>query len=148
VYRDPATATEFVYVTGYFNFDAGGPAEFGDPANPGDTGAVSLTSLGGVDAFVSKLTAAGNFLWTRQFGGTGGDGAYDLAVDAAGAVYSTGLFGSPACDFDLNKSYPDNHDILANGGVYVAKLDAAGNFAWARRLGPPPGSNSGGAISF
>ncbi|MFQ5717030.1 MAG: SBBP repeat-containing protein, partial [Nitrospinales bacterium] len=51
--------------------------------------------LSGVDAFVSKLNAAGNALiYSTYLGGTGNDQANGIAVDASGAAYVAGFTGS------------------------------------------------------
>ncbi len=40
------------------------------------------------DAYLRKYDSEGNELWTRQFGGQGGDGAQDVAADDFGNVYA------------------------------------------------------------
>src|SRR5688572_15148522 len=45
---------------------------------------------GNRDAFLLKLDAAGNRVWATYYGGTQSDGAYSLAVDAAGNIYMGG----------------------------------------------------------
>ena len=61
-----------IYSSGLFN----GVADF----NPG-AGTESLTSLGSLDAFVSKLDSSGNFLWAIRLGNSGGDVAKSIAID-------------------------------------------------------------------
>ncbi len=52
------------------------------------------SSGGSQDAFVAKLNAAGSALvYSTYLGGSGGDGAYDIAVDATGNTYVTGGHG-------------------------------------------------------
>jgi hypothetical protein len=52
---------------------------------------------GGLDAFVTKLTAAGTALvYSTYLGGTGDDAAQAIAVDADGTAYLTGATESPA----------------------------------------------------
>ena len=55
----------------------------GAPAGPGQHG--------GSDAFVRKYDAAGNALWTRQFGTASSDWANGVAIDSGGAVYVVGV---------------------------------------------------------
>src|SRR2546427_11000644 len=43
------------------------------------------TSAGSGDAFLRKYDASGNVVWTRQFGSSAVDQAYEIAVDASGA---------------------------------------------------------------
>jgi hypothetical protein len=113
-----------VYATGYFQ----GTVDF----DPG-AGTSSLTSFGEEDIFILKLDAAGNFLWAKSMGGTGWDESYSIAVDDSGNVYTTGWFENTV-DFDpgLGNTY-----LASAGGTdfFILKLDTAGNFLWARRIG-------------
>jgi hypothetical protein len=145
---DPVTnlPKHYVYVAGRF-------------ASPtADIGGVSLTYTGdpsqitSSNSFVSKLEdtgTAGNVVWAAPFGPTptattGFVQLWDLAVDATGGVYTTGTFGEEA-DFDPG---PGQSLLTATPvSAYVSKLDAAGNFAWARRLGLAVGSTTGGPLS-
>lgn len=71
--------------------------------------------------------------WARGIGGTGSDVAGDVATDASGNVYTTGYF-SDTVDFDPG---PGTFTMASAGGydIFVLKLDASGNFAWAKRFG-------------
>lgn len=113
-----------IYVTGKF----GGTADF----DPGP-GIANLTSLGIFDAFVAKLTASGNLVWVKQLGGLGALGGIDIAVDDLGNVYSTGAFEGTA-DFDPGAAA---FNMTSNGAddAYISKLDASGNFVWAKSIG-------------
>jgi hypothetical protein len=125
-----------VVSTGYFH----GTADF----NPGG-GAFNLTSAGGEDAFVSKLGPSGNFLWAKQLGGAADDAASAIALDPAGAVYTTGFFNGPA-DFDPG---PGVHDLSPGGATdaFVSKLDPSGNFLWAEHFGGPLSLTLGSGIA-
>ena len=116
------------YATGSFH----GTASF----NAG-TGMATLVSAGGADAFVAKLDATGNLVYARQFGGTSTDQGYGIAVDAASAAYVTG-------SFQFTASFNAGAGMAAltsagNDDAFVAKLDANGNLALARRLGGTSG---------
>ena len=50
---------------------------------------------GGRDAFVRRYSAAGQVVWTRQFGAFGDDNAEDLAVDRHGNVYVAARVDGP-----------------------------------------------------
>ncbi|MEP7230897.1 MAG: SBBP repeat-containing protein [Ginsengibacter sp.] len=126
-----------VYTTGYFP----GTADF-DP----DTGVYNLTSAGATDIFVSKLDPSGNFLWAKQMGGTLVDEAYAITTDASGNVYTTGYFFGTA-DFDPGSG---TYVLSSAGGtadavIFVSKLDASGNFLWARQMS---GASYGYALSI
>ena len=72
--------------------------------------ATQAANGGGVDAFVSKLNAAGSALvYSTYLGGTGLDRANTLAVDSAGSVYVAGLTAST--------NFPTANPVQApNGG--------------------------------
>jgi len=114
-----------VYLSGHFE----GTADM-DPGP--DT--LDFTSVGFFDAFVSKLDAGGNLLWARQIGGDLDDEANAIAVDGQGSVYITGMFDGTT-DFDPGD---DTERFIADyQDVFISKLDAAGDFVWARRMGGP-----------
>jgi hypothetical protein len=113
-----------VYTTGIFQ----GTADF----DPGP-GTFNLVSAGGWDIFISKLDATGNFVWAKSMGGAGDEISYSIALDAAGNVYITGWFEGTA-DFDPG---PGIFNLVSEGHVdiFISKLDASGNFIWAKSVG-------------
>lgn len=100
--------------------------------DPG-TATYTLACLGGTDVFISKLDASGNFVWARRLGGIPADNVEGLVTDAAGNVYSVGYFSGIA-DFDPGAG---TYTLSASGtdDIFISKLDAAGNFVWAKQLG-------------
>ncbi len=115
-----------IYTTGYFN----ATADF----DPG-AGVSNLTSAGSDDVFVSKLDASGNFVWAKNMGSANSDNGNSIAVDASGNVYLTGMFSGTA-DFDPGVPV---YTVACNGNsdIFVNKLDASGNFVWAKAFGGP-----------
>ena len=114
-----------VYTTGQFRQTA----DF----DPGP-GTANLTSAGFTDVFVSKLDSSGNYVWSKQMGGTVGESGYSLAVDSGGNVYITGYFQGTA-DFDPGAG---TVSLTTAGGledVFVSKLDSSGSLVWAGRMG-------------
>ncbi|MCY7421351.1 MAG: SBBP repeat-containing protein [Chitinophagaceae bacterium] len=99
-----------------------------------DPGAATtnLTSAGGYDIFVSKLDASGNLVWVKSMGGTAGDECRSLAVDVSGNVYTTGYFNGTS-DFDPGASV-SNLTTIGVFATFISKLDASGNFVWAKTL--------------
>ena len=59
-------------------------------------GSTTLTSAGGIDAFVARLDPAASTafapVWAVRLGGAGSDSASGVGVDASGNVFATGLF--------------------------------------------------------
>ncbi len=104
--------------------------------DPGE-GVTNIASTLDYDAFVSKLDSAGNFVWARSVGGDGASVQVDqgtgIAVDISGNVYTTGYFTGTA-DFDPGTGTTEL-DGAGNRATFVWKLNSAGNFQWARRLG-------------
>lgn len=102
-----------VYLTGMFS----GTIDF----NPG-AGSHPKTSAGGNDAFVLKLTSAGNFAWADTFGGTGNESGGDITVDPSGLIHMTGNY-SGTVDFDPD---PNAAFDLTNQGtsahMFLVKL--------------------------
>ena len=113
-----------IYTTGYFS----GTVDF----DPGAS-SYNLTSLGGGEAFISKLDTSGNFVWAKQFSGVGDSLGTSLSLDNLGNVYATGYFDQTV-DFDPNEGI---FDITSLGSldIYILKLDSSGNFAWAKKIG-------------
>ena len=113
-----------VFTTGYFqntvDFDPG-------------TGTFNLSSFGGLDIYISKLDASGNFVWARQLGGVSNDEGLSVTADDMGNVYATGYFQNTV-DFDPG---PGIVNLTSSGSrdIFVCKLDASGNFLWAKQLG-------------
>lgn len=70
--------------------------------------------------------------WAVQAGGTSGnEGGQRIAGDAEGNLYVTG-------DFSGTASF-GAHSLTSGGlrDIFIAKLDACGNWLWARRAGGP-----------
>lgn len=103
---------------------------------PSTSGAFDTTfNGGGTDAFAAKLNAAGSALVYATFlGGSGGEGANDIAVDRSGAAFVTG--NAYSSDFPTT---PGAFDTTVNGAdhdAFVVKLNASGSaLAYATFLG-------------
>src|SRR5438045_1581227 len=95
----------------------------------------SLASAGNYDVFISKMDASGNFVWAKSMGGKSTDIDLSIAVDDFGNVYTTGDFWGTA-DFDPG---PGIFSLTSAGNydVFISKLDASGNFVWAKNMGGP-----------
>jgi hypothetical protein len=100
-------------------------------------GKASLHSKGLDDTFITKLSAKGDFVWTRQGGGTGDDRARDLLVDDDNGVLVSGVFEDTA-QFGASKV-----QSAGNADCFVAKYSADGKVRWARRYGGPDQESAG-----
>ncbi|MCK6590299.1 MAG: SBBP repeat-containing protein, partial [Polyangiaceae bacterium] len=120
------------YVHGTAVDSAGNVLVTGSFAGTVDFGGGPLTSSGGNDVFVAKFDANGQHIWSKKFGAAQEQSGRSIATDAAGNVYVTGNFigsvnfgggalGSDACCF-----FED---------MFLMKLDAQGNFVWAKDFG-------------
>jgi hypothetical protein len=125
-----------VYITGSFK----ATADF----DPG-AGITNFTSAGSEDAYITKLDTSGNFVWAKQLGGTGWDRGNFLVFDALGNIYITGTF-QDTVDFDPGVNV-FNLTSAGNEDAYITKLDASGNFVWAKQLGGT-GSDYGFSIAI
>ena len=100
-------------------------------------GVYNITSSAHIQSFVVKLNTNGDFVWAKQFGNSPivylGSNIADVKCDHQGNIYMTGNF-TGSCDFDPGAGT----FLLASTSMrdgYIAKLDADGNFGWAKRIG-------------
>jgi hypothetical protein len=110
-----------VYSTGYFN----NTVDF----DPGAGTYTLFAGSGGSSSFISKLDAAGNFMWVKQMGERG----YCITTDPAGNIYNTGYF-SVSSDFDPG---PGTYILNSAGStdIFICKLNGSGGFVWAAGFG-------------
>lgn len=121
-----------IYITGGF----GGNVDF-DP----NAGISNLNSGSTGATFISKLDTSGNFIWAKCITGSSiYNRGFDIAYDSFGNVYTTGHFWGD-CDFDPG---PGTYTLdpppsqFSDASVFISKLDASGNFIWAKKLGRKP----------
>jgi hypothetical protein len=81
-------------------------------------------SVGGRDGYVTRYDAAGNLVWSKQFGTSANENVLGASADDFGNVYITGqTFG--------NWGGPN----AGSSDIFVVKYDLAGNQQWVRQLG-------------
>lgn len=73
------------------------------------------------------------FEWAKSFGGTSADQVTATVTDLNGNVYIAGIFNN-TIDMDPG---PAVYNLTSAGSsdVFIAKLDALGNFIWAKQIG-------------
>ncbi len=113
-----------IYFTGTFN----ATADF-NPAGGG-----TLISNGGTDVFVAKFDTAGNYIWAKQAGGTGGGELVNgMGIDKSGGVYITGAFTGTIFFGGSGGAVPG---VTAAGqDAFIARYDANGNIIWGKNIG-------------
>jgi hypothetical protein len=143
--RQPGRAQQLVFDQAYVVSDTGygGESWLGDVAHDAQGnvyvggyfagylhcgGQNLLSHANSYDAFVAKYDADGTLQWVRQAGLDGSERVTSLAVDAAGNVYVAGTYRGPT-QFG-NVALPASSGAI-NTDLFVAKLDAAGNWQWA-----------------
>ncbi len=114
-------ASNCIFVTGSFQ----GTVDF-DPGS----GTYNLTSHGGANVFVLKLSSTGNFLMARHMGGTLAE-ARGICTDDLGNIYTTGIFFDTA-DFDPGAGVANL--VSSFREVFISKLDSSGNYVWAKQM--------------
>lgn len=112
-----------VLICGYFK----GTIDF----DPGP-GIHNLTPVGDEDGYLAKYDGDGNYLWAYRIGSSGYEEFYGVEVDSAGNVYSLGYFQN-TIDFDPGAGV-SNLTAIGGNANFFWKLDAGGNFIWAKQI--------------
>ncbi len=89
------------------------------------------------DGYIMKLDGNGDLLWAKQIAADTTQSKYvnlkSLSVDAAGNVFVCGNFKGTA-DFNPDTTIVYPLSAVSQQG-FLLKLDAAGSFQWARKIG-------------
>jgi gliding motility-associated-like protein len=102
-------------------------------------GSTTLSTASISDIFIAKYSPTGSLLWAVQAGGTGPDRGYSVRCDPFGNIYVTGYYNGTATFGSTT--------LVANAGsqdIFVVKLDALGNFIWAKTMGSDMGDTGYG----
>ncbi len=83
------------------------------------------TNYGEYDIFVMKYSHEGIKQWTRQFGTSRGDVAYDIAADTLNNIYVTGY-----TQYEL-----DGNTFAGDWDLFVIKYNKDGTRQWTRQFG-------------
>jgi uncharacterized protein (TIGR03437 family) len=116
--NNPDTAVNAATVDAQGNVYLTGVTDGGFPTT---AGSYHPQLVGGTDAFVAKISAAGALLWSTYLGGKGTDRGTAIAVDAAGNVYVAGTTNS--ADFPITA----NALQKTGAGGFLVQLDASGS---------------------
>ncbi len=84
------------------------------------------------DAFVSKLDASGDLVYSTYLGGNGGEEGSGIAVDSSGSAYVTGFTSS-----NNFPTTPSAHQGVFGGGndAFMSRFDSSGNLVYSTYLG-------------
>ncbi len=104
-------------------------------------GSTTLTSAGNDDVFIAKMNADGTWAWAIRAGGGGDDLGYGVSALPDGSSIVTGYFRGTA--FFGNTLFAS---LLGSPDVFIAKVNADGTWAWARKSGGT-GLDTGRALS-
>ncbi len=108
---------------------------------PTDFGGGVLTPDPSGDIFVVKLDTNGSHIWSKAFGGTGGDYVNAISIDLAGNVLLTGKFYET---LDFGGAPLEHVGVGAN--IFMAKLDGSGSHVFSLRTGSGYPTNEGWGI--
>jgi hypothetical protein len=103
-----------------------------------------LHSHGYSDGFILKLSANGNFIWAKSFGGSRDDYFRDICIDKHENVYTHGSF-KDTVDFDPGLS---TSTYIAGNDAFILKLDKNGDFVWAKTFHASEGYSDGIALDL
>jgi hypothetical protein len=93
----------------------------------------NATAVGTSDGYVSKFDNAGNFIWSKTWGGSTDDIVNDSSIDSSGNIYIVGRFFGTT---DLNPGV-ETASAVSSGSAdgFVLKLNSAGAYVWSKSLG-------------
>ncbi|WP_222930589.1 hypothetical protein, partial [Synechococcus sp. BIOS-E4-1] len=148
VWAKQAGGTSGDYATAISSLSDGSSIVTGNFRGTAPFGSTTLTSAQDYDVFIAKLDANGNYVWVTQVeGGSGSDFAQDISSLSDGTSIVTGNFGGTATfgsttltSTGANNVYPDD--------CFIAKLDANGEFVWAKQAGGTSGDGANGISSL
>ena len=116
---------------------AGGTASRDFPTTPGAT---SQRLAGSMDAWVAKISSAGQLHWSTFIGGPNYDRAYAVAVDGFGYVYVAGRSGRgfPVTADALQTNFQGFYTgpLYGEQNAFVCKLTSGGRVVFCTYLGP------------
>lgn len=100
--------------------------------NTATFGTQNITASGLQDIFIAKYDNTGTLLWVKTAGGTSSDIGNAVTLDNNGNVIVTGEFSGTA-QFGTTTLISQNGSV----DVFTTKLDANGNFLWAKKGSAP-----------
>ncbi|MCX6354958.1 MAG: hypothetical protein NTZ78_08655 [Candidatus Aureabacteria bacterium] len=110
----------------------------------GEPNETTLTSAGEWDIFIAKFYADGTLMWVKRAGGSGYDEA-NITTCSDGSLMAAGYFCN-TCVFGPGESKETTLTSAGAQDIFIAKYNADGTLAWAKRAGGDA-RDEGGAIT-
>jgi hypothetical protein len=90
------------------------------------------------DAYLTKLSADGEFIWGRTIAGPGYIAPVEMTLAPSGDIFLVGFFDG-TLDFDPTAGVDEHTSISGTGGydVFVTKLTADADYVWTRTFAAP-----------
>jgi hypothetical protein len=133
------------FVSGPFGM-YGTPVGYAATFGPGETNETTLTSAGEDDVFVARYNPDGTLAWATRVGGASTDAASDIAALPDGTAVVTGWFSGMldggTATFGAGETNETTLSAVGGYHLFVAKYNANGTLAWAKRAG-----GEGGAVA-
>ncbi|MBT6687970.1 MAG: T9SS type A sorting domain-containing protein, partial [Bacteroidetes bacterium] len=107
-------------------YSVGGFSGTGD-FDPG-SGVYNLTS-NYFTAYISKLDAAGNFVFANRIGNGGDVGCADITINLEGNFLIIGRFADT-----LDLDFGPGEYLVPGPGMYIAKYNSSGDLIWAKAI--------------
>jgi len=114
-----------MYLAGYFS------DEVNFSLNPSITD--HKTAYGSTDIFILKFNSAGQYYWTKIFGGTGQDTVNSITADNDGNIYLGGSFFAEVnfgADFNIN----DLKTSSGSNDAFITSINSDSNYNWTRQF--------------
>lgn len=122
------SASDYAYAV--VGLPDGGALVAGQFAGTAQFGSHSIVGDGLPDAFVARVDASGEWLWATRAGGDSSESVYSISLLPDGDAVVTGSFSSDDASFGATTL-----SSLGQGDVFVARIDADGEWVWATRAG-------------
>jgi hypothetical protein len=92
------------------------------------TGFVKTDSFG-TDAFISKYSAKGDYIWHNKFGGKGDEEGYSLVEELNGNIAVVGVVVDDSITIGGTNGSPGDEDM------FIGRFDSDGNKKWIKNYG-------------
>ncbi|MBK9147105.1 MAG: hypothetical protein IPM12_04690 [Flavobacteriales bacterium] len=129
--QSPVTSTNIANAWGLAADAAGNTYMVGSFDDQLQIGGFSLVANGNLfaDAYIAKFNTAGVVQWAYKMGGASSELGWEVIVDSNGNPYVIGDFSG--------STNVGGFSLTSDGGVdvFLTKLDPAGSFLWATRIG-------------